>query len=198
LPRLRIKKLSIVLLVIILLVIGTVVAVFIGYRRVSSAPETLLSSIQNGADLSLGKIRQTATRDGRKEWSLEAGSANYVENDKKAILKDIFITYYLKDNREVYLEADHGILNTATNDIEFSGHVVIKKDDYRLKTERLNYLHDRRLIFCNEPVHISGTDAEVSANSLEYDLNSNRVVLNGNVSTAISRNFMPLRGTDKH
>ena len=185
------------MLVVILLVIGTVVAVFIGYHRVAGAPEMLLSSIQDGADLSLGKIRQTSTRDGRKEWSLEAGSANYIEDEKKAVLKKIFITYFLKDNREVYLEADHGILHTATNDIEFSGNVVIKNENYRLETDSLNYEHSRRLIFSNDPVHISGADADVTANSLKYDLDSNRIVLNGNVITAISRNFKPLDGTDK-
>ena len=186
------------MLVVILVAIGTIVAIFIGYRRVSSAPEMLLSSINNDADLSLGKIRQTATRDGRKEWSLEAGSADYIENEKKAVLKDIFITYYLKDNREVYLEADQGILNTATNDIEFSGNVVIKNEGYRLKTERLNYRNNERFIFSNDPVHISGADAEITANSLKYDLKNNQIVLNGNVSTLISRDFMPPGGTDKH
>ena len=110
-------------MVVILTVIGTIVAIFIGYRRVSSTPEMLLSSIKGGADLSLGKIRQTATREGKKEWSLEAGSADYIENEKKAVLKKVFITYYLEDNREVYLDADQAILNTATNDIEFSGNV---------------------------------------------------------------------------
>lgn len=197
-PQLRIKKLSISVLIVILVVIGTIVAIFLGYHRISSAPDLLLSSIKEGADMSLGKIRQTATREGRKEWSLEAGSADYVENENKAILKKVFITYYLKDNREVYLEADQGILNTATNDIEFSGHVVIRNADYRLKTERLNYQHDAQLIFCNVPVHISGADAEISADTLKYDLKENQIVLNGKVSTLITQNFMRLGGTDKH
>ena len=186
------------MLVVILMVIGTIVAIFIGYRRVSSTPEMLLSSIKGGADLSLSKIRQTATREGKKEWSLEAGSADYIENEKKAVLKKVFITYYLEDNREVYLDADQAILNTATNDIEFSGNVVVRNEDYRLKTERLNYLHKERLIFSDLPVHILGADAEIFADSLKYDLKNNQIVLNGNVSTLIARNFMSLGGADKH
>jgi len=194
---LRIRKLSIAILVVILVVIGTIVAVFVGYHRISSAPDKLLSSIKEGTDLSLGKIRQTATREGRKEWSLEAGSADYIENEKKAVLKKVFITYYLKDNREVYLEAEQGILNTATNDIEFSGHVVIRNADYRLETERLNYRHEEQLIFCNVPVQVSGADAEISADTLKYDLKNNQIILNGNVSTLITQNFRLFGGTDK-
>ena len=113
------KKLSILLLTVILLAVGMIVSVFIGYRQVSNAPELLLSSIKEGANLSLGKIRQTATRDGKKEWSLEADSANYMEAENKVDLKNLSVIYFLKDNREVYLTADRGILQTDSNDIEF-------------------------------------------------------------------------------
>ena len=193
----KLKKLSIILLIVILLAIGTVVTVFIGYRQVSNAPELLLSSIKDGANLSLGKIRQTATRDGKKEWSLEAGSAHYIENENKAVLKDLFITYYLKDNKEVYLNADQGILNTETNDIEFSGNVVVRNEEYKLKTEKLDYQHERRFISSEVPVHILGDDADVTANSLTYDLNANKIVLTGNVVATISRNFAPMQGSGK-
>jgi len=189
----KIKKLSIILLLVILIAIGTVVAVFIGYQTVSNAPEMLLSSIKDGANLSLGKIRQTATRDGKKEWSLEAGSAHYMEDEKKAVLKDLFITYFLENNREVYLNADQGILNTGTNDIEFSGNVVIRNEDYRLTTEQLSYEHKRRFIFTEDPVNISGEGADLSADSATYDLEADKIVLTGNVATAISRNFAPVQ-----
>jgi len=194
----KIKKLRTLFLIVILLAIGTVVAVFIGYRKVSNAPEMLISSLKNGANLSLGKIRQTATRDGRKEWSLEAGSADYMENEKKAVLKDLAITYFLKDNREVYLNAEQGILNTETNDIEFSGNVVIRNDNYRLTTEQLNYEHERRFIFTDDPVNISGDAAEVSADSATFDLNADKIVLTGNVKAAISPNFAPVQKLSQH
>jgi len=193
----KIKKFSIILLIIILLTVGTVVAVFIGYRKVSNAPEMLLSSIKDGANLSLGKIRQTATRDGKKEWSLEAGSAHYMENEKKAVLKDLFITYFLEDDREVYLNADQGILNTDTNDIEFSGNVVIRNEEYRLTTEKLNYEHKRRFISTEDPVNISGDAAELSADSATYDLETNKIVLTGNVAAAVSRDFTPVQRLNK-
>jgi len=183
------KKLSIVLVLVMLVTIGIVAAVFIGYRRVVSAPEQLLSSIKEGANLSLGKIRQTATRDGKKEWSLEAGSAHYVENEKKAVLKDLSITYFLKDNREIYLEAEEGILQTDTNDIEFSGNVVIRNEDYQLRTRRLSYEHERRLIFSNDPVQVSGESVNLSARLLKYDLNLNKLLLSGNIEATISRGF---------
>lgn len=191
------KKLSLILLAVILLVVSTVVIVFIGYRQVSNAPELLLSSIQEGANLSLGKIRQTATRDGKKEWTLVAESANYMEAQTKVELKKLSVIYYLKDNREVHLEADRGMLQTVTNDIEFFGNVVIRNDEYRMKTEHLSYQHEKRFIFCNKPVRIWGKGAEVTAESAAYDLNADKIVLKGNVLTTISQDFAAIPGRVK-
>ena len=185
------------LLIVILLSVGTVVSVFIGYRQVSNAPEMLLTSIKEGANLSLGKIRQTATRDGKKEWSLEADSANYMEAENKVDLKNLSVVYFLEDNREVYLEADQGILQTDTNDIEFSGNVVIRNEAYRMKTEHLNYEHGQRIIICDQSIRISGQGAELTAESAKYDLNADKIVLKGDVVATIPRGFEAIPGRDK-
>jgi LPS export ABC transporter protein LptC len=191
------KKLSIFLLIIILSAVGMIVSVFIGYRQISTAPELLLTSIKEGANLSLGKIRQTATRDGIKEWSLEADSANYMEAENKVDLKKLAVIYFLEGNREVYLEADQGILQTDTNDIEFSGNVVIRNDEYQMKTEHLNYDHGQRIIVCDQSIRIWGQDGEIKAESAKYDLNADKIVLNGNVVATVSPDFSAIPGRGK-
>jgi LPS export ABC transporter protein LptC len=191
------KKLSIVLLTVILLAVGMIVSVFIGYRQASNAPELLLSSIKEGANLSLGKIRQTATRDGKKEWSLEADSANYMEAENKVDLKNLSVVYFLKDNREVYLKADRGILQTDTNDIEFSGNVVVKNEAYQMKTEHLNYEHGRRIIICDQSIRIWGQGAELTAESAQYDLNADKIVLKRNVVATVPLDFAAIPGKGK-
>jgi len=191
------KKLSILLLTVILLAVGMIVSVFIGYRQVSNAPELLLSSIKEGANLSLGKIRQTATRDGKKEWSLEADSANYMEAENKVDLKNLSVIYFLKDNREVYLKADRGILQTDTNDIEFSGNVVVRNEAYEMKTEHLNYEHGRRIIICDQSIRIRGQGAELTAESAKYDLNADKIVLKRNVVATVPLDFAAIPGKGK-
>ena len=66
-----------------------------------------------------------------------------------------------------------------------------------MKTEQLHYDHERRFILSNVPVNISGEAAEVSANSLTFELETNKIVLTGNVETAISKDFAPVQGLDK-
>ena len=157
----------------------------------------MLSSIKEGANLSLGKIRQTATRDGKKEWSLEADSANYMEAENKVDLKNLSVVYFLKDNREVYLKADRGILQTDTNDIEFSGNVVVKNEAYQMKTEHLNYEHGRRIIICDQPIRIWGQGAELTAESARYDLNADKIVLKRNVVATVPLDFAAIPGKGK-
>jgi LPS export ABC transporter protein LptC len=192
------RKLSIFLLVVIILVVGLIIAVFIGYRQVSNAPELLLTSIKDGANLSLGKIRQTATRDGKKEWSLEADSANYMEAENKVNLTNLSVVYYLEGNREVYLEADRGILQTDTNDIEFSGNVVIRNETYQLTTEHLTYQHKQRTIICDRSIRIWGQNAELTAQSAHYELNSDKIELKGNLVATVPQDFSTITGDREH
>ncbi len=188
---------SLFLLIVILSAVGMVASVFIGYRQVSNAPELLLTSIKEGANLSLGKIRQTATRNGIKEWSLEADSANYMEAENKVDLKKLSVIYFLEDNREIFLEADQGTLQTDTNDIEFSGNVVISNDEYQMKTEHLNYDHGRRIIICDQSIRIWGQGGELTAQSAKYDLNADQIVLKGNVVATLPRDFSAIPGRGK-
>lgn len=182
------KKLKYVLLSIVLIAVGIVVVVYMGYRRLSEAPEILLSTLQDGADMSIGKIHQTATRDGKREWSLEAASAHYIEDQNQVILNELSVTFYLDDGDEVYLTAQQGVLNTGSNDIEVSGNVIIKKDTYQLTTDKLNYENKQRIIFTRGPVLLTGEDARVSANSASLDLNTKTIRLKGNVESTLSEN----------
>jgi len=179
-------KAKLILPAIILIVIGTVMAVFIGYRRVSNTPELLLSTIKTGADLSIGKIRQTSTRNGKKHWRLEASSANYMENEKKVVLQDLSVTFFLKNQDKAYLVADRGVLQTDTNDIEFSGNVVIRNKGYRLQTDNLLYENEKRIIICKDPLRITGNDTALAADSASYDLNAGKIVIKGNVDATIT------------
>jgi len=70
------KKLKIFLVVIILLSLCVISAVFIGYRLILNKEGKFISSLNTEANISISKVYQTATRDGIKEWSLEAKSAS--------------------------------------------------------------------------------------------------------------------------
>ncbi|MBU1569901.1 MAG: LPS export ABC transporter periplasmic protein LptC [Proteobacteria bacterium] len=90
-----------------------------------------------------------------------------------------------KDNQKILLTADNGILKTESNDIEISGSIIIKNDEYLLKTEKINYEHDKRIISSRVPVEISGNSLNLVASSMTIDLNTNKAELSGKVEGII-------------
>jgi LPS export ABC transporter protein LptC len=183
------KKIKIFLLATIFIVLGGVIGIYIGFQQDSKIPESIPESVEPDATLSIGKIHQTATRKGKKEWSLEASSARYVDKTSQMILKDLMVTFFLDDKSEITLAADKGILNTDSNDIEVSGNVLVKNKEYKLLTERLNYAHDKRVLYSTAPVTISGPSARLAADTISLDLNTQKVTLEGSVETTFDNNF---------
>ena len=183
------KKLKIFLLATMLIALGAVIGIYIAFQQGPSIPEGIPQSTEPDATLSIGKIQHTATRKGKKEWSLEASSANYMGNTSQVVLKDLKVSFFVEDESEIKLEADRGILNTSSNDIEVSGNVVVKNKDYRLVAEKLNYANDIRLLYSKVPVTISGPTVHMAADSVSFDLNTQKVTMEGSVETTLDINF---------
>jgi len=179
------KKLKLILLSVILIALGATIVVFVSHRRVLDKEENIVSSIQSKANISIGKAHQTATRNGIKEWSLDAASVNYIVKKNQAIFLDVSVIFYLKDKTEVYLTANKGILNTDSNNMELFGNVVVKNAKYRLKTENLHYKHNKRVISSKVPVIITGTAFDFAADSMSINLNTNNTMLEGKVEGTI-------------
>jgi LPS export ABC transporter protein LptC len=183
------KKLKFFLISLIFLTFGVIIIVFLQYRHVLEKNDTLVSIVQSKANISIGKAHQTATRNGRKEWSLDAASADYMAKNNQAIFKDLSVTFYLKDETKVYITANQGILKTDSNDMEIFGNVVVKNNDYKLRCENLYYKHGERIIFSKVPVNITGDSFELVADSMSLNLNTNKALFEGSVKGTFSEHF---------
>ncbi len=189
-PYKKPKKIKILLLATMFLALGGVIAFYIGFQQDSEVPESIPESAEPDATLSIGKIRQTATREGKKEWSLEASSARYADKAGQMVLKDLTVTFFLNDKSEIILTADQGMLNTASNDIEVSGNVMLKNKEYKLLTESLSYAHDKRVLYSKAPATISGTSARLAADKLSFDLSTKKLTLEGGIETTLDYHFL--------
>jgi LPS export ABC transporter protein LptC len=170
-----------VLLAGIILAAALSAAVYLGYQRLVSVlrPEAPAASAPEA--MVVERIHQSAVRDGRTEWSLEAASAQYLLSEKKMLLQDLFVTFFTKEGQKVYLTARHGVVRTDSHDMEAHDDVVVYNEFYRLNAERMTYAQDSRVITCDTPVKITGQAGEILADSLAMNLNTNRLVLKGHV-----------------
>jgi LPS export ABC transporter protein LptC len=180
------KTLKLILLSVIFVGFGVILAVFINHRRLTDKEKNIVSDIRNNANISIGKAHQTATRNGIKEWDLDAASVNYMVKKNQAIFHDLSITFYLKNKTQVYLTANKGILKIDSNDMEILGNVVVKNSTYRLKTENLLYRHNQRIIFSTVPVKVSGAAFNLVADSMFLNLNTNQALFEGKVQGTLS------------
>ena len=162
--------------------LALIIGVFLLKDKSGDESETsLIESIPLEANLTISKVHQTATRDGVKDWSLDADTAQYFNERKQLVLNAIDMEFYLKDNRQVNLSADKGTLTTDTKDVVISGNIKLHSDQNRLKTEQLHYNHEDKILFGDVPVEITGQAFNLKADRMTYDLDENRIVFEGNV-----------------
>ena len=174
------------LLITLFLVFGVVITVFIGYRTVSKPQELILSSlIQDDATIAIDRVYQTSTKNGIKEWSLDAVSAQFIEKDRQAVFDELSVVFYMENDTSVKLSANQGYLNTDTKDIRVDGDVIADDGEFKILTETLNYEHEGRVLVTTKPVQVLGSTFRVNADSASYDLTSQRTTFDGKVEGTI-------------
>jgi LPS export ABC transporter protein LptC len=180
------RSIKLLLLITMFLVFGIVLTVFVGYRAVSNPQEMFLASlIQEDATIAIDRVHQTSTKNGIKEWSLDARSAHFIKKDRLAVFDDPSVTFYLENDNSVKLSANKGYLNTDTRDIRIDGDVVADDGEFKILTDTLNYEHKRRVLIAQKPVQILGSKFRLNADSALYDLNSQRTTFDGSVKGTI-------------
>ena len=182
------RKVKIILIALSLILLGGVAGVFIKNRYLSQDPQKLIASIQQNVSLSIRNIHQVSTRNGVKEWILDAKSAHVVDESKQLMLEDITVVYFLKDEQVVHLTAGRGTLKTETSDMEVTDHVVLKYSQYTLETEQMTYDHSHHTLTSSSAVKISGDTVNLSAGSMKYDINANQVWFQQNVGVIFRDN----------
>ena len=173
------KTIKIILISVIIISVSIIIGYYIGKRNTFTGAKELITEIKNDASISIDKVHHETTRDGKKEWSLDASSAQYIIQKKQAIFNDLSAIYFLKGNKKIYITANKGILNTESKDIEILGNVVVKNDDYKLNTEILFFDNETRKIYSKAPVKIFDGSSTLMAKSMSIDLNTNNLTFSG-------------------
>ena len=185
---------------LILPLIGLLVCIFIGLgsffyinKKIKVAlndPITIKDiDIDAAAALKLNLLEQVSKKNGITEWKLKASSATLLKKEDKAILKDVDVIFYTKENDKVHLNAEEGILNTRTHDMTFLKNVVVRHETYTLKTEKLHYGKKAHIIHSDAQVRLEDHGSVITADSMETRLNQNLTILQGHVKGKFSEGF---------
>jgi LPS export ABC transporter protein LptC len=174
----------------IIILCSLVVVAVIVWRTVSvpnskTAPQKAPSTT---ADLKLDRVRYTETREGVKEWELEAESALYYKEDNTVVFDKVKATFFGKNQESYTLVADKGKLNTQTKEIEVFSQVKIDSSNgYHMRTETLKYLVDKKELSTADRVEMNGPQLHVLGTGLVVELEQQRVKVLHEVTTTLTR-----------
>ncbi len=183
-------RLRIILLCAMGLLLVGLAAGLLKYQRLKEEPETALSLLGEKSNVSLDTIHHVATRDGVKEWVLDAQTVQYQAAEKKTILKGVSVTFFLKDGRTVHLTGNDGVLFTNTTDMELSGNIVVQSGSHELKTEKLYYDHKARSVSTNTPVMVEGDGVYLSGNNMKFSFKDQQGAVWGNIRAVFENSGM--------
>ena len=175
---------------------GLVILIFIGLgffyyvNRLLTTPLTIENiEVDSKAALKLNFLEQVSKKNGITEWKLKATSATLMKAEDKAILNDVDVKFFTKDNTMVHLTSDRGILQTKTHDLTFLKNVIVRYQTYTLRSETLHYDKKPHIIHTDSRVRIEDGESVIEADAMVTELNENRTIFKGNVKGTFSENI---------
>jgi lipopolysaccharide export system protein LptC len=176
----------------LLLLLGFIIAGLGAYYYINyllTTPITLEKiEVDDTAALKLNLIEQISKKNGITEWKLKASSATLLKDRNKAVLKDVNIIFYTKQNTQVHLTATSGELDTKTHDMTFSKNVIIRYQRYTLRSETLHYAKKPHIIGSDSRITVNDDDSVIKADSMEILLGQDLIILKGHVEGQFSEN----------
>ena len=174
----------------LLILIIVVITGFFYFDKLLSKPVQIKNiKIDTKAVLKLNILQQISKKNGIKEWELKAASATLLKDEDKAILIDVSIIFFDKNNKKIFLKSEKGFLNTKTHDMIFSDNVVVRYETSTLKTDKLHYNKKKHIIYSDTHVKLTKENSVIEADSMETKLNDNCTILKGHVKGKFSENF---------
>ncbi|MFH1076916.1 MAG: LPS export ABC transporter periplasmic protein LptC [Pseudomonadota bacterium] len=174
------------------IVVGMTVAVW----KIVGERETLDMVIQSlpsaNIDVSVKNVHHESVKNGSKEWVMDASKAEHIKDGDQVLFSEIRTTFFLKDGKTVLLTAKSGILHRETQDVDINRDVKIQAYGYRILSEKISYLHDKQMLISKIPIYIESKDLKLSGNDMEFDLQSERLKVSGDVRAEVTGKYLGL------
>lgn len=183
------KKLTYPLIGLLLLII-IIISGFVYFDRYLSKPVKIDNiKIDTKAALKLNILKQISKKNGIKEWELKADSATVLKNENKAVLIDVSIVFFTKENKKVHLTSEKGFLNTKSHDLMFLNNVVVTYETLIMTTDKLQYNKKKHIIYSENQVKLEKQGSVIEADSMTTSLNDNTIILKGHVKGDFNEDF---------
>jgi LPS export ABC transporter protein LptC len=160
------------------------------WRTLAPPPEKIepAKELTTSADLKLDRVRYTETREGVKEWELEAICAQYFKEESTVFFDKVKATFFGKNGERYVLVGEKGKFNTQTKVIEvFDGITLKSSDGYQMCTRSLKYQAEKRELCTSDAIEITGPQLRVEGIGLIVELDRQQLKVLRQVTTTLSQ-----------
>jgi LPS export ABC transporter protein LptC len=183
------QRIRLIRWLLFLAMVGAVVAIFVGLK-VRSATETLpaiAAELTNeDGNLTLKNFEYRDVKQGNSRWTVWADTATYFEERKETELDQVRAVFFLKNGGQVDLLGDKGVLHTDTNNMEMHGNVgVTFGKGYKLTTDRLLYDRDKKLIYTDAQVVLTGPRITTKGRGMRLEIENKSVSILHHLETKL-------------
>ena len=183
-----IKGVSIAAIIIILAAVG--LSYVISNYMHKTLDNINTEFIDGKADVALGRVDQTSTREGREEWRLTADIATYNKSEDMMNLSNVMVYFYLKNGETGTLVAKNGHFQSATQNFGVNDNVIAKVAEYVLKTPQLFYIKAQDTLIANDRTVITTGDSYMEADSMVLEVKNQKLLMEGNVKVFLTPEFI--------
>lgn len=158
-----------------LLLLSVILASFLGYLLYTKSesnlsPRSALPGNTEQSDARIQGFTFTQTKGDIVQWKVEAQQAHLYEDEKRAVLRNVQITLYGVQGRELMLTGEEGTLDTDTKNFMLANRdnpiVIETESGYVIRTNHLNWIDSRREIQTSDPVAIDGHGLQITGRGL--------------------------------
>lgn len=175
--------------ILIVIAISSLVLVIVaGYFWTAAKPKgiSLLKILPAEIDLQVKDVKYEELGGTGVKWEIIADTATYMKKENTALFDKVKIKFIMKDGAVYNLSADRGKIDTASNDMELVGNIVIVSDKGdRFKTELLHFSKKEEQIFTKEPVTMENKFISVKAKGMTLSLKDEHLTLSSSVKAQI-------------
>ena len=126
-------------------------------NKAAAVPAPDLSKGNNGVDQSLKDMHMIETREGQKEWELEAKKANTTKANEELELEAVRSTFFSDSGVTFNVTGNRGHVQVKSKNMRVEGDVVIRSSNgYTFKTPAMDYDSKVRRISTDSRVEMLG------------------------------------------
>ena len=175
---------------IIFLLVSVLLFLFFNRQKEDNAAPALNNKASD-ADVVIEKFHLSQSEKDKIKWELKAESAELYREKKKAVLKNIEITFRKPEGdsigETITLKGEEGVLNTETRDVYMKGNTrdieVTTDKGYAFTVSSLRWDEAKRSIFSDDDVKLTGPNIQVNGKGLSFNVDLQQIEILNNVKT---------------